>query len=218
MKARDESKELEKLIQSSGLSFDQCKTIIDKDPEELEPEPAFEVDYEKEKKSCMKHARQDIKFLVQSVVPNDVINSPVIRNKIDQDAIQLGKLYWQQKMIETVLEANMDSIGRGNLSPRMFETFTQISKNHSDIAKQIADFQVTMRKNYNEMKWDIRSKKDDDMNVQQLESGNKVKIIAEQKNENMYLGSRDIISTLSEFKKQKMLEKVKNKNMPEENG
>ena len=208
MKARDESKELEQLIQSSGLSYDQCKSIIDKSPEELEPEPVFEIDYDKEKQKCSSKARADVKYMVKSIVPKDVINSPIIRNKIEQDAIQLGMLYWQQKMIETVLKANMGSIGQGNLSPRMFETFTMLSKNHSDIAKQIAEFQVSMRKNYNEMKWDIRAKKDDDNNVNALgENSDKVKIIEEQrKNENMYLGSRDIISNIAEIKKKKAIE------------
>lgn len=215
MKAKDESKELQDLINLASLSFDQAKSIIDMNPEELEPEPAFEIDYKKEKKKYKKRARKDVLHLVQSIVPNDVIESPIIQNKIEQDTVQLANLYWQQKMIEIVEQANMDSIGQGNLSPRMFEVFTQISKNHSDIAKQIADFQVTMRKNYNEMKWDIRSKKDDDQNIPRLESGNSVKIIEEQKNENMFLGSKSMINEIIKIKRENAR---KNKTEEKENG
>ena len=113
-------------------------------------------------------------------------------------------------MIEAVLEANMDSIGKGNLAPRMFEVFTQISKNHSDIAKQITDFQVMMRKNYNEMKWDIRAKIDDDQNLPALNAKKEeVKIIDEQKNENMFLGSKSLISDIVNIKKKEALKNKK---------
>jgi hypothetical protein len=210
MKAKDESKELQDLINMSGLSFDQAKTIIDKNPEELNPEPIFEIDYKKEKKKYKKKARRDVINLVKSIVPNDVIESPIIQNKIEQDTGQLANLYWQQKMIEAVLEANMDSIGKGNLAPRMFEVFTQISKNHSDIAKQITDFQVMMRKNYNEMKWDIRAKIDDDQNLPMLtDKKDDVKIIDEQKNENMFLGSKSLISDIVNIKKKEALKNKK---------
>ena len=210
MKAKDESKELQDLINMSGLSFDQAKTIIDKNPEELNPEPIFEIDYKKEKKKYKKKARRDVINLVKSIVPNDVIESPIIQNKIEQDTGQLANLYWQQKMIEAVLEGNMDSIGKGNLAPRMFEVFTQISKNHSDIAKQITDFQVMMRKNYNEMKWDIRAKIDDDQNLPMLtDKKDDVKIIDEQKNENMFLGSKSLISDIVNIKKKEALKNKK---------
>ena len=210
MKAKDESKELQDLINMSGLSFDQAKTIIDKNPEELNPEPIFEIDYKKEKKKYKKKARRDVINLVKSIVPNDVIESPIIQNKIEQDTGQLANLYWQQEMIEAVLEANMDSIGKGNLAPRMFEVFTQISKNHSDIAKQITDFQVMMRKNYNEMKWDIRAKIDDDQNLPMLtDKKDDVKIIDEQKNENMFLGSKSLISDIVNIKKKEALKNKK---------
>ena len=210
MKAKDESKELQDLINMSGLSFDQAKTIIDKNPEELNPEPVFEIDYKKEKKKYKKKARRDVINLVKSIVPNDVIESPIIQNKIEQDTGQLANLYWQQKMIEAVLEANMDSIGKGNLAPRMFEVFTQISKNHSDIAKQITDFQVMMRKNYNEMKWDIRAKIDDDQNLPALNAKKEeIKIIDEQKNENMFLGSKSLISDIVNIKKKEALKNKK---------
>lgn len=212
MKARDESKELEELINLTGMPYDQAKSIIDKNPEELQPEPSFTIDYKKEKKKYRKQAKKDVIHMVSSIVPNDVLESPIIQNKIEQDAIQLANLYWQQKMIEVVLEANMDSIGQGNLSPRMFETFTQISKNHSDISKQIADFQINMRRNYNEMKWDIRSKKDDDLNQGNLLGSvdNTIKIVEEQQKENMYLGSRDVIKSIMEQKKKNFIENKKN--------
>ena len=215
MKAKDESKELQELINMTSMSYDQAKSIIDRNPDELQPEPAFEIDYRKEKKKYKKRARKDILHLVQSIVPNDVIESPIIQNKIEQDTGQLANLYWQQKMIEIVEEANMNSIGQGNLSPRMFEVFTQISKNHSDIAKQITDFQMAMRKNYNEMKWDIRAKKDDDQNIQMISGpGDPVKLIEEQKNDNMFLGSKNLINDIMKIKKENAL---KNKTEDKEN-
>ena len=72
-----------------------------------------------------------------------------------------------------------------------------------------------MRKNYNEMKWDIRSKKDDDQNIPRLESGNSVKIIEEQKNENMFLGSKSMINEIIKIKRENAR---KNKTEEKENG
>ena len=64
-------------------------------------------------------------------------------------------LYYQQECIDTMLKANMQSVGQGNISPRMFETFTQMSKNYSDITAQISQFQISIRENYAKIKFDM---------------------------------------------------------------
>lgn len=208
-KIKEMTNELENLVNLTNSS--PVNTSIDEGlPEELEVEPAFEIDYSKEKRNCRKKARKDIVFLVSSIVPIDVINSDIIQNKINQDADQLGKLYWQQNMIEIIQQTNMDSLAKGNISPRMFEAFTQLSKNHSDIAKQIADFQVTMRRNYNEMKYDVRSKAEDDkMLTIGPTNGNTINMIesTHKADEPMFLGTKDIVNEIIEKKKRKILNK-----------
>lgn len=159
---KEETKELESLLKISKPIEQAIVPDVDNVPEELqEPELLFTIDYEKEKKKLMKRARNTIVKLVKLVIPNDMFHDEFIQDKINQDADQLSSLYWQKQCIEIMQKTLMETVAHGNASPRYFETFVQISKNHSDIADQISKFETFIRKNYTDIKYDIKDKEDE---------------------------------------------------------
>jgi hypothetical protein len=90
-----------------------------------------------------------------------MIEDDFVKDKIEQDADQLSSLYWQKECIEIMQKTLMETVSHGNASPRYFETFSQISKNHSDIADQISKFETFIRKNYTDIKYDIKDREDE---------------------------------------------------------
>lgn len=208
MKIKDESKELSDLLQATARenSFVSSQLEESELPEELQPEPVFEFDYDKQMRVARKAARKSIVKIVKSVVPENFANSDYIKEKIDEDADQLGKLYYQQLTIETMQKANMEAVSKGNLSPRMFEVFTQLSKNHSDIAKQITEHQIVLRKTYIDIVFDMKRKLEEE---QQSNIGTKA-IEAPQVHGpaelNTFTSTKELIHKMHELKKKKVLE------------
>lgn len=207
MKIKDESKELSDLLQATARenSFVSSQLEESELPEELQPEPVFEFDYDKQMRVARKAARKSIVKIVKSVVPDSFANSDYIKEKIDEDADQLGKLYYQQLTIETMQKANMEAVSKGNLSPRMFEVFTQLSKNHSDIAKQITEHQIVLRKTYIDIVFDMKRK------LEEERGQNGTKAIEGQQSHgpaelNTFTSTKELIHKMHELKKKKILE------------
>lgn len=204
MKLKDQSKELENLINATSDINAAVNATINASnavPDELEePEPVFDIDYDSEEKKSKNKAKASIKQLIKAIIPKEYINSQYVLDKINQDAEQLGKLYYQEKMIETTQRALISSIGQGNLSPRMFEVFTQISKNHSDIAKQISDFQTVLRKSYIDIVLDLKAKYEEEQRIQQLGSSEAPKSLENKKEDDslsrVFVGGRDLVNKI----------------------
>lgn len=160
MKIKEHANELKSLLGVQELSsvssiVPESTSIVDETPEELTPEPIFEFDYNKVKKFYFKKAKESIKKIVRVVInDSELIDKSFIADKIDQDAEQLAQLYYQQRKTEVMQEANMESVRTGNVSPRMFETFNLLGKNLMDIAKQISEFQISIKENYSKIKFD----------------------------------------------------------------
>lgn len=52
----------------------------------------------------------------------------------------------------------MDALGRGEVSPRLFEVYAKLSKQQSDLSQQINELQNIMRKNYIDTYLDLQQK------------------------------------------------------------
>ena len=175
MKMKEQTKELESLIKESQNVNNYVSSALQDIgvPEELQdPEPIFSVDYDAEMKKYNKKARASVKQLIKAIVPAVYMNEDYIVDKISQDSESLGKLYYQQHLIELVQRANVDSIARGNVSPRMIEVFNMTSKSHSDIDAQINLLQTALRKSYIDIILDLKHKAEEErsaLNYQQTE-------------------------------------------------
>ena len=213
MKVKEETKELESLINATSdvSKAVQQKLGTEELPTELEdPEPIFEWDGEKEMHIAVKKARKSIIVLVNSIVPKNYLDSNYIKDKLEQDAQQLGRLLCQQRSIELMQSTNMNAVGKGNLGARMFEVFTLLSKNHSDIAKQISDFQTSLRKSYIDIVLDLKAKireENPDINNNLLENNESVKLENKSdKFKNVFIGSSDLTKQLQNRKKEQIKE------------
>ena len=106
-------------------------------------------------KKIRKKARNSIKEIARAVLTKDVLKTPAIQDKIETDASSLVGLYWQIRVNIIMQDAMVDSIAKGNMSPRMIEVFTNLSDKIASLEKQLLATQVQIRKNYIDYKSDI---------------------------------------------------------------
>lgn len=209
MKLKEESKVVENML----LNVPSVPTTtLDPVPFELEdPEPVFTVNYGKEMKNALRKARSSIKLMLKSSIPSHYLDDDYIKDKIEQDAESLGKLYYQQKIIELVEQANVDAIGSGNISARLIEVFNQTAKALSDISDQINKMQTALRKSYIDLVLDLKYKaQEEEQLALGIGSGNgtpKMIVNKDEGEKNVFVGTKEVTKKL-------MLEK-KRKNRPE---
>lgn len=131
-------------------------------PEELQDEPIFTMDYKTEQQRCISKAKQSILIIVKQVVPEQLQSMPLIRDKINQDAEQLGNLYYQYQKKETYHQALMDIIARGDHSPKAFDICEKISASLENLGAVITNTQNQLRKFYIDTYKDLQYKADED--------------------------------------------------------
>ena len=173
MKAKDLSSQLSGLIGSTanggfgtapspgmspgGMSYE------DSIPEELQdPEPIFEMNYKSEQRQAIKKAKDSITIIVKEVVPESLQNSALIKDKINQDAEQLGNLYYQYKKKEVVHQALMETIARGETEAKRFDAFEKMSKSLEELGEKITNMQNQFRKYYIDTYLDMQHKDEED--------------------------------------------------------
>lgn len=169
MKAKDLSQQLSGLIGSTsnggfGTAHSQGgMSYEDSIPEELQdPEPIFEMNYKSEQRQAIKKAKDSITIIVKEVVPETLQNSPLIKDKINQDAEQLGNLYYQYKKKEVVHQALMDTIARGETESKRFDAFEKMSKSLEELGEKITNMQNQFRKYYIDTYLDMQHKDEED--------------------------------------------------------
>lgn len=196
MKAKDEKKELEELLKATEIPDTHltADTSIDAMPDELKEKPLFTFKYKKQQKKYADKAVNYVMQIVKSIVTEpEILESKTIKDKVQQDSKQLSALYYQEAMIITVEQSNMESIRTGNASPRMYETFTMLSKTHSDIANQISEFEMTLRDNYSKIKFDLMEE-----NTNPVTENNSSGKTLEDKN--IYYGTKSLLEDIKNKK------------------
>ena len=180
----------------------------------LNPEPVFKINYKSTEKQCVKKAKEQLMKIVKEVVPNILQNSTMILDKVEQDAEQLGHMYYESIRTDKVIQANMDALGRGEISPRLFEVYAKLSKQQSDLAQQITIVQNNMRKNYIDMYLDLQQKDNMEENLAIGSSKHTSKTPALEENkdepgklENVIMGTGNVAKMLQEKKKQALIAK-----------
>lgn len=204
MKLKEEKKELDDLLKSTTTADNTIDASIDENPEELQEKPLFVFKYNKENKKYHLKARKSVERIVEAIVKKpEYIKIPFVQDKIEQDTKQLGNLYYQQAMILAVEQSNVESIRKGNGSPRMYETFTFLSKTYTDISNQISDFEISIKNNYSKIKFDLM----DDINY---DNTNQMKVLESNSpnTKNIFFGTGSIIDDI----KNEKIKSIKSKN------
>ena len=180
----------------------------------LTPEPVFKINYKSTEKQCVKKAKEQLMKIVKEVVPTILQNSTMILDKVEQDAEQLGHMYYESIRTDKVIQANMDALGRGEISPRLFEVYAKLSKQQSDLAQQITIVQNNMRKNYIDTYLDLQQKDNAEENlaIGTSKSNNEIPALEEireepGKLENVIMGTGNVAKMLQEKKKQALIAK-----------
>lgn len=195
----------------SGYSTSQSNINIDDDSipaNMLNPEPVFEINYKSTQKQCIKKAKQQLQIIVKEVVPSLLQNSAMIVDKINQDAEQLGQLYYQAVCSDKVLQALMDTIARGETQARLFEVYSKLSSQQEALASKITETQNQMRKYFIDTYLDLQQKDDQDDMI----ASEKKPAIEAPKEEltfkgNTIVGTENTIKLIAEKKKQAMIAK-----------
>ena len=180
----------------------------------LTPEPVFKINYKSTEKQCVKKAKEQLMKIVKEVVPTILQNSTMILDKVEQDAEQLGHMYYESIRTDKVIQANMDALGRGEISPRLFEVYAKLSKQQSDLAQQITIVQNNMRKNYIDTYLDLQQKDNAEENlaIGTSKSNNEIPALEESREEpgkleNVIMGTGNVAKMLQEKKKQALIAK-----------
>lgn len=186
----------------SNIAIDSDESI----PSMLEAQPVFEMNYKSTKKQCIKKAKDQLLIIVKEVVPAIMQDSKMITDKINQDAEQLGALYYEYEKSDKVIQALMETIGRGETQARLFEVFTKMSESQQKLSSKITETQNTMRKNYIDTYLDLQQKENaDDCAIPQIESKEQFAIEeakeVTQNKSNIIVGTDQTIKMLNERKK-----------------
>lgn len=166
MKAKDIATQLGGLVNTTNrMSGNYDTSGIDAEiPEELaDPDPIFDIDHDIILTQSEAKAVRSVQLIVNTIVPTIYQGNPVIKDKILQDASQLGQLYYQQKMNNVMIKAIMDTIARGSIESRMFDTYTKLMSIAKDFNKQINEMQNQFRKYYIDTYMDLQHKEDEDL-------------------------------------------------------
>ena len=211
MKIKEQAQELASLLGATSPQTQispqpSTNQVVDDPTEELAPEPAFDFNYEKVRKFYQKKAREEVKKIVKVVIAGDELKDDsflsFVSDKMNQDSEQLAHLYYQYRKMEVMQEANMKSVQAGNISPRMFEVYTQMDKALSDLSKQISEFQISIKDNYAKIKFDAI----DDLPAAGLSSGNSEdsKLITG----NVFKNTKELNMAMMEQRKRLMIQKT----------
>lgn len=180
----------------------------------LNPEPVIKINFKSSHKQCIKKAKEQLMIIVKEVVPILLQTSSMIADKVEQDAEQLGNLYYEYIKTEQVIQANMNAIGQGELSPRLFEVYAKLSKQQSELANLITNTQNTMRKNYIDTYMDLQQKDDADEHLSIIgkqEDGPKALEYNDEhgtkSKQNIMLGTDNLTKMLAERKKKALIAK-----------
>lgn len=165
-----EKNELEALIygvvpeakQSKNSKTSSTKTnedVVDKDSDDLEPEPIFSFDYENDMKGFRKRAYKTVWTMARHIIPEDILTEDYVKNKIEQDVDTLSELYWTRKSNTDIKLSIMDGISKGNTAPRMYDAYKSINDSIADNNKQIIMTEENLRKTYTDLKYEIQCRR-----------------------------------------------------------
>lgn len=140
----------------------------------IQADPLLKFDKEDELKKIRKKCRNTVKEIAKAVLPEEILKTNAMMDKIENDAMSMVGLMWQLRLSEIMQDGITESISKGNMSPRMIEVFTNLMNQITQVNKQLLATEVQMRKNYLDFKTDMFEKMQEDNiknNTKQITTG-----------------------------------------------
>lgn len=210
---KDQSKQLEELIKQQKESVDSLsiESSSNVDPE-LEETPQFEIDYDDIYRVCRLNARRTVKSMSKHILGKEALSEDYVKDKQAQDIVTLTDLYYQLELTLVVLKSNIENIRMSGGTPRLYETFVQLSKNQTEINKQALATEAVIRQTYIDLKHEImiRQREEDGLTELGDSSSNNLMLEApnsQAQNDNViYRGTKKLI--LEKLRAKKEAEKL----------
>jgi hypothetical protein len=186
MKAKEERKEIEKLLETVKDNIgDEGNVLPGLDNTEI-----LKIDIDDIKKQCEKEARIMINTSIKFILDTQTLKSnSYVKNKLEVDVLSLSGMIYQLRCNEAMQKALMEQVAQGALHARYFEVFGQLSKIIGELNKQTLATVEAIKMTYKEVKNDIREKEFDSLpqnKTHMLTTGNDGSLIT--------LGSKDLIN------------------------
>ena len=121
-------------------------------------EPVFDFDYDSIRKGLRKKCRKTVLSMVKHILPPELAEEEYILDKMEQDTDTLTDLYMQLETNKVMQKALLMAVQGGNMMPRMFEVFGQLTDKIQAINKQIVDTEQKIRKTYLDLKFETIDK------------------------------------------------------------
>lgn len=160
----------------------------------VQADPLLKFDKEDELKKIRKKCRNTVKEIARAILPEEILKTNAMIDKIENDAMSMVGLQWQLRLSEIMQDGITDSISKGNMSPRMIEVFTQLTDKITQINKQLLATEVQMRKNYLDFKTDMFEKMQDD--IKKGTANNQLQ--ASEQPKNIIRGSKGLIQSMKQ--------------------
>ena len=141
------------------------QSVIDNAGSEIGVEKVFEFNYESIRKGLRKKARKTVLNIANHILTEDMVEEDYVQDKIEQDIETLTDLYMQVETNTLMQQALVSTVSKGNLMPRYFEVFGQLTEKISALNKQVVGTEQTIRKTYLDLKFEIRDKKEEEMSA-----------------------------------------------------
>lgn len=207
---KEQRVELEKLL-NMGNSQPVPQSIDNAPIEDLNPEPLFDIDYEKEMRILRKKARLTLNKIIRLSIPEKFRDNDYIMDKKEQDIQTLSALYWQERYMIIMQQSMGETIRLGGGSPRYFEVFAAYTNQIQSLQKQIMSTESILRKTYTELKFDVQS--------QILDEGGELLAIPGKQNDKLLnTGSKDMINkikteTFNKIQNNKSIDRINKNNI-----
>ena len=165
-------------------------SVVDNAGSEMGVERAFDFNYDSIRKGVRKKARKTVINIAKHILPDNLLEEEYVQDKTEQDIETLTDLYMQIETNTLMQKALVDTVSRGNMMPRYFEVFGQLTEKISSLNKQIVNTEQTIRKTYLDLKFEIRDKKEEEMSA----GGNMTLAAPQKENDLLVTSSVDLIN------------------------
>ncbi|MEG1142148.1 MAG: hypothetical protein RSE41_06865 [Clostridia bacterium] len=161
-KIKEEVERLESLLKNTSntnnLRDEVINTVVDNN-DELEPQPLFIADFNKDQEECEKEARSMILKAIRHIFSREQVKTTeYLKDKLKLDVTSLGGMLYQNKCAILMQKTLMEEIGRGAASPRHFEVFSGLTKTIADNNRQLLQTVEAIKSTYIGIRSDIYEK------------------------------------------------------------
>ena len=97
-----------------------------------------------------------LKNAIKFIIPEDMIDSEYLRNKLKVDTLSLAGMIYQLRTNEVMQKALIDQVNLWMVNARMFEVFAGMSKTIGELNKQLIQTVEAIKETYKTFKNDVK--------------------------------------------------------------